>query len=145
MKVVVCGPYSPKPAGIEFVSLDELLAKADFVSLHVQLTNETHHLIDENRLSRMKDGAFLINPSRADIVDESALVKALRQGKIAGVAVDVYSREPPGENDLLSFDNVITTQHMSSQTSEVIERMGIIAAGNVIAVLSGVGEAKRIC
>jgi D-3-phosphoglycerate dehydrogenase len=145
MEVVICDPYATKPAGVKFVSMDELLKKADFVSLHVQLTDETYHLIGEERLSMMKDGAFLVNTSRADIVDEDALVKALRQGKPAGAAVDVYSTEPPVGSELLKLDNVVATPHMGSQTLEAIERMGIIAAENVIAVLCGVGEAKRIC
>ena len=108
-----------KEAGIEPVELDELMARADFVSLHARLTAENRHLIDARRLSLMKPTAYLINTSRAGLIDEAALVEALRAKKIAGAALDVYEHEPPQPDDpLLALDNVTLTPHMAGGSND---------------------------
>ena len=108
-----------KEAGIEPVELDELMARADFVSLHARLTAENRHLIDARRLALMKPTAYLINTSRAGLIDEAALVEALRAKKIAGAALDVYEHEPPQPDDpLLALDNVTITPHMAGGSND---------------------------
>lgn len=108
-----------KEAGIELVELDELMARADFVSLHARLTAENRHLIDARRLALMKPTAYLINTSRAGLIDEAALVEALRAQKIAGAALDVYEHEPPQPDDpLLALDNVTLTPHMAGGSND---------------------------
>ncbi len=99
------------------VGLDELFAKADFVTLHVPMTKETKHLVDQNRLAKMKKTAFLVNTSRGGVVDETALVSALKGGLIAGAALDVFETEPPS-GDILSAPNVVLTPHIGGQTEE---------------------------
>lgn len=108
-----------KEAGIDPVELDELMARADFVSLHARLTAENRHLIDARRLALMKPTAYLINTSRAGLIDEAALVEALRAKKIAGAALDVYEHEPPQPDDpLLALDNVTLTPHMAGGSND---------------------------
>lgn len=108
-----------KEAGIEPVELDELMARADFVSLHARLTAENRHLIDARRLALMKPTAYLINTSRAGLIDEAALVEALRAKKIAGAALDVYEHEPPQPDDpLLALDSVTLTPHMAGGSND---------------------------
>lgn len=108
-----------KEAGIEPVELDELMARADFVSLHARLTAENRHLIDARRLALMKPTAYLINTSRAGLIDEAALIEALRAKKIAGAALDVYEHEPPQPDDpLLALDNVTLTPHMAGGSND---------------------------
>lgn len=99
------------------VGLDELFTDADYVTLHVPMTEETRHLVDGNRLSKMKKTAFLINTSRGGVVDESALFLALRDGTIAGAALDVFEKEPPS-GIILSAPNTILTPHIGGQTDE---------------------------
>jgi phosphoglycerate dehydrogenase-like enzyme len=100
------------------VSLDELLAQADFVSCHVPLTPATRHLFNYERFSRMKPGAFFLNVARGEVVDEAGLVQALREKRIAGAALDVRHQEPPKPGELETFDNVILTPHIAAFTKE---------------------------
>ena len=123
--------------GARLVGLDELLARADFVSLHVPLTAETTHLIDARALSLMKPTSYLINTSRGPVVDESALVEALKAGRIAGAGLDVYEREPAMADGLADCENAVLLPHLGSATVETRARMSRIAADNVIAVLEG--------
>jgi glyoxylate reductase len=116
-------------------SLDELLASADVVSLHVSLDERTRHLIDESALERMKPTAVLVNTSRGPVVDEQALVGALRNGVIAGAALDVYEHEPQVEVELLSFENVVLSPHLGSATRETREAMGLLAVSALRALL----------
>jgi glyoxylate reductase len=119
------------------VSLDELLATADVVSLHCPLRPETHHLLDPSALGRMKPTAFLINTTRGAVVDEAALVDALRDGVIAGAGLDVYEREPIVHPGLLELENVVLLPHLGSATVETRTAMAVLAARNVVAVLGG--------
>ena len=117
--------------------LDRLLATSDVVSLHVPMTSDTHHLIDREALVNMKPSAYLINTSRGPVVDEDALVLALREGLIAGAALDVYEREPMVHSGLLGLSNVVLSPHLGSATHETRTAMADLAARNLMEVLSG--------
>ncbi len=115
--------------------LGALLSTADVVSLHCPLNRETHHMIDREALERMRPSAVLVNTARGPIVDEHALVAALREGVIAGAALDVYEHEPKVAEELLSLDNVVLTPHLGSATRETREAMGLLAVSALRAVL----------
>jgi glyoxylate reductase len=117
------------------VPLDALLATADVVSLHLPLTEESRHLIDGAALARMKPTAVLVNVSRGPIVDEEALVGALREGRIAGAALDVFEREPRVHSGLLELENVVLVPHLGSATQETREAMGMLCVEALRAVL----------
>ncbi len=123
--------------GARHVPLDELLARSDFVSLHVPLTDSTRHLIDARALARMKRSAYLINTSRGPVVDEAALVAALKAGTIAGAGLDVYEDEPRMAEGLADCPNTVLLPHLGSATIATRAAMSRIAAGNVLAVLQG--------
>lgn len=123
---------------IEYMDLDTLLSVSDIVSIHVPLTEDTYHLINEERLRKMKRTAYLINTARGPVVDTNALIKALREGWIAGAALDVFEQEPlPPDHPLTKLDNVVLTPHIASATIEARQRMAELAARNLIAVLKG--------
>ena len=111
--------------------LEQVLEEADFVSLHCPATAETRHLMDENRLGRMKPGAYLINTARGDVVDEAALVAALRSGRLAGAGLDVFEREPQVSPELLAMENVVLLPHLGSATRETRVAMGMRAVENL--------------
>ena len=115
--------------------LEPMLRRADVVSLHCPLTKETHHLIDRAALERMRPTAVLVNTARGQIVDERALVGALREGVIAGAALDVYEHEPEVSEELLALENVVLTPHIASATRETREAMGLLAVSALRAVL----------
>jgi glyoxylate reductase len=119
------------------VSLDELLVTSDVLSIHLALTPETRHLIDQRALARMKRSAYLINTARGPIVDEAALAWALRERLIAGAALDVFEREPDVYKDLLGLENVVLAPHLGSATREARTAMADLAVSNVLAVLEG--------
>jgi len=122
---------------VRLMPFDQLMAEADLVSLHVPLTRETHHLIDSRALAMAKPGLRLINVARGGIVDETALRSALRDGQVAGAALDVFEQEPPGENPLLSLPQVITTPHLGASTEEAQISVALEITDQVIAVLDG--------
>lgn len=123
--------------GAEHMPLDRLLATSDVVSLHCPLTPETHHLIDQKALTRMKRTAYLINTARGPVVDEAALAWALSERLIAGAALDVYEREPEVHPNLLALENVMLIPHIASATIETRTAMTDLAVSNVLAVLDG--------
>ncbi|EHP70230.1 phosphoglycerate dehydrogenase-like oxidoreductase [Metallosphaera yellowstonensis MK1] len=139
MRVLGYDPYvRDKIQGIEIVELEDLLRESDIITLHVPLTEETRGLIDRKRLSLVKDGAVLINASRGEIVDEGALVDALRSGKLMGAGLDVLNVEPPSpDNPLLQMENVIITPHIGGTTIEAFERGAESAIREVIRLLKG--------
>ena len=123
MKVVGHDPYAPTPDGVEPMALDDLLRRADFVSLHVPPTDETAGLLDRRRIGMMNQTAFLINAANAAVVDEPAIVGALREGAIAGAAFDVFESHPlPPSSPLLGLDNVVLTPHLGGATEETVRR-----------------------
>ncbi len=142
LKVLGFDPYltSERAAalGVELLSLDDLLRRADYVSLHCPLTDETRHLIGEKQLALMKPTAYLINVSRGPVVDQPALYQALVSGQIKGAAVDVLEQEPPAPDDpLLALDNFIVTPHVASWTTEALAQLRRETAQNVVVTLQG--------
>lgn len=131
------GPPVEQRLKAEFRSLEEILGEADFVTLHVALTPKTRHLIGREELRRMKKTAFLINASRGPVVDEKALVDALREGIIAGAGLDVYEDEPRVSPELLDMNVTLLLPHIGSATSETREKMARVAVENILAVLRG--------
>jgi glyoxylate reductase len=123
--------------GIAFAPLSDLLARADFVSVHVPLTGETRHLLDEGALRRMKQTAILVNTSRGPVVDEKALVKALQEGWIAGAGLDVYEEEPKLAPGLAECERAVLAPHLGSATLETRSRMAELAVDNLLAALEG--------
>ncbi|MCW4011749.1 MAG: D-glycerate dehydrogenase [Candidatus Bathyarchaeota archaeon] len=124
--------------GVEYRSMDEILAESDYVSLHVPLNNKTKHLIGETELKKMKNTAYLINTARGPVVDEMALTKALREKWIAGAGLDVLYEEPTNPNNpILELDNVIVAPHIGSATIETRLAMAMKAATNLTAALKG--------
>ena len=130
-------PDFEKETGARFVTKEALLKEADFLTLHVPLTPETRHYIGENELRMMKSTAVLINASRGPVVDEKALVAALREKRIWAAGLDVFENEPALEPGLAELDNVVVVPHIASATPGTRIAMGKIAAGNIIKVLSG--------
>ena len=130
-------PAEEKESSAEYTGLEALLAEADFVSLHVPLSEETRHLIGATELSRMKPTAYLINTARGPVVDEKALLAALQQGVIAGAGLDVYENEPALTPGLAEQANVVLLPHVGSATLETRTGMAAMAARNLIAGLSG--------
>jgi glyoxylate reductase len=122
---------------VEFVSLEELLSSSDFVTLHVPLAPETRHLIGAKELRMMKKTAYLVNAARGALVDERALVRALREKWIAGAALDVYENEPDLTPGLADLDNVVVVPHIGSASKATREKMAIMAATNLVAGLKG--------
>jgi len=141
MKVLVYSPHcteeKARKMGAELRSLEEIFREADFVSLHIPKTEETYHMIDERLLSLMKPTAYLINAARGGVVDEEALYKVLKEGKIAGAAIDVYEKEPPEKSPLFELENVVFTPHIGAATKEGQIRAGTICAEQILKVLDG--------
>lgn len=150
MKVVIYDPFIPRTRtsgrGLTIADdLEELLVQSDVVTIHVPLSAATHGLIDEARLRRMRKGATLIQTSRGGIVDETALVRVLVDGHLAGAAVDVFDREPPPPNHpLLALENVILSPHTSGLTSESVTRMSWASVNGVLDVLEGVSSTELL-
>jgi len=137
MKILITKRTPPPPEILkeleaEFVPLDELLRRSDIVSLHVPLTPQTHHRIGEREIQLMKDGAFIINTSRGAVIDEKALFKALKSGKLGGAALDVYEVEPPEDYSLMKLPNVICTPHIGAQTVEAQRAAATLLAQKIV-------------
>ena len=126
-----------REAGLTYVPYDQLLSESDFVSVHAPLTAETRHLVGQRELNLMKPTAFLVNTSRGPIVDEKALVRALKEKRIAGAGLDVYENEPKVEPELLAMQNVVLTPHLGSAVTELRESMANVVVDNILAVLEG--------
>lgn len=136
MTVIAHDPFLPDERAVELqvklLPLDQLLRLADVISLHLALTDETHHLINTERLAFMKPGAFLINTARGELVDEAALAAAVKEKRIAGAAIDVFAVEPlPADSPLRGIDRVILTPHLAASTAEAQERVAVETAAAV--------------
>jgi D-3-phosphoglycerate dehydrogenase len=142
MKIIAYDPYVSKERflqlGIERAQkLEDLLEVADFITVHLPKTKETIGLFGEREFAKMKDGVRLINTARGGIFQEKALLKALESGKVAGLSVDVYEREPCIDSPLFRFDQVVATPHLGASTIEAQDKAGIIIADQVVAALTG--------
>jgi D-3-phosphoglycerate dehydrogenase len=141
MEVVAFDPFldpdqGPR-LGVELLHLDELLGRADVVTLHTPLTDQTRDLLNATRLARMKPGALLVNCSRGGVVDEAALLRALEAGGLGGAALDVFAEEPPKDLALVRHPKVVATPHLGAQTAEAQERTSTETAQMVLAALEG--------
>ena len=124
--------------GVRFVELEELLARADVVSLHVKLTPDSHHLIGARELAAMKEGALLLNGARGDVLDIDALCASLNSGRLGGAGLDVFPQEPlPADHPILECEQVVLTPHAADQTPEGVDLLNGGAVDNVLAFLSG--------
>jgi lactate dehydrogenase-like 2-hydroxyacid dehydrogenase len=121
----------------EFVSFERILFESDFITLHVPLTAQTHHLFGTKTFAQMKPTAYVVNTSRGPVVDEAALLEAIKSGKIAGAALDVFEFEPKVSPELLALKNVVVTPHIGSASLETRTKMALVAADNVIALFEG--------
>jgi D-3-phosphoglycerate dehydrogenase len=150
MSLLVCDPYIPAShvtaLGGRWVSLEELFAESDFVTLHCPLDSETRHMVGARQLSLMKRSAYLVNLARGGVVDEDALGRCLSERRIAGAAVDVMETEPPPrDHPLLALDNVILSPHIGGATREAAKRGEWGAAEEVVRVLEGKSPRNPVC
>lgn len=142
MKVIVYSPHCTDEKackmGATKKDFQDLLKQSDFVSLHIPHTKDSHYLLNEKTFGLMKTGAYLINVARGGVVDENALYKSLKDGKLAGAAVDVFEQEPPSkDNKLMSLDNVILSPHLGASTKEAQIQAGTVCADQMNKVLNG--------
>ncbi len=133
MTVVAYDPYVKEIDGIKLVTLDELLAQADYISLHLPKTKESSNMIGAEQFAKMKNGVRIVNCARGGIVSEDALYEALTSGKVAGAALDVFNEEPPTDWKLMKLDNVIASPHIGAATKEAQGRVGAEVAEKLIA------------
>lgn len=150
MKIIFSDPYPPPQNVVDSLnavardSVDEVLQEADFVSLHCPGGKETYHLINSERLALMKPAAFLINSARGDVIDLSALIKALNEGTIAGAGLDVFEGEPAVPDALLAMENVVLFPHLGSATIETRVEMGMRVIENIKAFFDGNEPRDRV-
>ncbi len=135
MNVIAYDPFlsedKAKATGIRKVSLDELFAQSDFITIHTPMTAETKGVINSKTISRMKDGVRIINCARGGIINEADLYEAVKSGKVAGAALDVFEKEPPENNPLLTLDNVVCTPHLGASTEEAQENVAVAVAEQI--------------
>jgi len=139
MKVIVFDPNISsehiEKAGFEYVSLDQLYERSDYITIHVPKMEATTDLLDTDAFAKMKDGVMVINCARGGIINEADLYDAIQSGKVAGAALDVFSTEPPGEHPLLTLEQVIATPHLGASTKEAQTNVAVAAANQIIAYL----------
>lgn len=142
MKIIYSDPRrlpadEEKTLGAEYRGFEDLLREADYVSLHPQLSPETRHLMSDAQFALMKPTAFVVNTSRGPVIDEAALVRAMKAKKIAGAGLDVYEHEPQVSPDLVAMPNVVLTPHLGSAVLELREGMAHVVVDNTIALIEG--------
>ena len=129
MRVIAHDPFIAKPVaddlGAELVTLDDLFARSDYLSLHIPSTDKTRHIVNAKRLSQAKKGIRIVNTARGDLIDEVALTEAIQTGHVGGAALDVFAVEPPANKQLQTFENVIATPHIAASTREAQENVGL--------------------
>jgi len=148
MKVIGYDPYMTEEMahslGVSLVSLDEIYAESDIITVHTPMTPETKHLINAETIARMKDGVRLVNCARGGIINEADLLEALRSGKVAAAALDVFETEPPVDNPLLTLNNVIVTPHLGASTNEAQVNVAVMVANQMVEYLkTGVAKNAR--
>src|SRR5512140_3309310 len=140
MNVIGYAPYiseeNAKEMGIEKVDLPALFIRSDFITFHTPITAETRNIVNKKTIATMKDGVRIINCARGGIVNETDLFDALKSGKVAGAALDVFEKEPPVDNPLLTLDNVICTPHLGAATEEAQENVAVAIAEQVVDYLT---------
>ena len=141
MSVIACNPQITdeqiRQRGAEPVSLDDLYARSDYITLHLPYTEQTRGMLGEAAFTHMKDGVRIVSTARGGIIDEAALLAALKGGKVAGVALDVFAQEPHGLTELISHPHVIGTPHIGAQTAEAQARASVDIAEEVLSALQG--------
>lgn len=141
MSIMAYDPYIDKDYteknGITACELDELLSKSDFISLHLPYMESTHHIIDKRAIDLLKPGAIIVNTARGGLIDEEAAYLALRIGKLGGLGLDAFEKEPPEDSPLFELDNVVVTPHIGAHTAEAVINMGMMAVKSTIDVLKG--------
>ncbi|MFT5195172.1 MAG: D-3-phosphoglycerate dehydrogenase [Cellvibrionaceae bacterium] len=141
MKVVAADPYVSADAasdlGVELLPLDELLSRADLITLHAIVTDETKEMINADAIAKMKDGVMLVNVARGKLIDENALADALKSGKVAAAGLDVFYSEPPTDSPLIGLSNVTHTPHLGASSKEAQAAVGIQIVEQVLKVLNG--------
>lgn len=142
MQIIAYDPFLTKEGaqklGVSKATVDEVCAEADFITVHTPLTKETRHLLSDAQFQNMKNGVRVVNCARGGIIDEAALYEAIRNGKVAAAALDVYESEPPAESPLLQLDEVITTPHLGASTAEAQENVAVTVSEEVLHVLRDV-------
>lgn len=145
MNVVAYDPFfnenAAKELGVKRASFDEVITDADIISLHLPCTNETYHIINSDAFNKMKRSAVIINTARGDLIDENALIDALKNQRINGAGLDVYSHEPIHESPLFELKNVVLMPHCSANTVEAAMKMGLMAVENAHRALNGLEDA----
>lgn len=121
-----------KNNNIEYVSLEKVIKEADFISLHLPLNDNTKNLISDSEFDMMKETAVIVNTARGGIIDESALVRALKSNKIWGAGIDVFEKEPPEEKEIIELDNIVIGSHCAASTLEAIDNMSLMSTENLI-------------
>ena len=148
MKVVAYDPFIDreyaKANGIAVADFDVLIREADFLSLHLPLTEQTRHIISADAMRAMKKGAFIVNTSRGSLIDEAAAYGLLKEGRLGGLGLDVYEAEPPGASPLFELENVVVTPHTAAHTVEATQAMADMSVQNLIDALSGKGCANTV-
>jgi len=142
MRILFTDPLRPPEEWLQKtqakqVSLEDLLSSSDFISLHLPLNDETRNILDSARIGLLKPSAFVINAARGGLLDEKALFEALKNGRIAGAAIDTFNLEPPDSSQFTELDNFIATPHIGSATYQTTLRMGWLATQNALCVLKG--------
>lgn len=141
MTVLAYDPYLDKAFaqqhGIQAMDLDDLLSNSDVVSLHVPLNEQTHHMVSAERIAAMRQGAIIINTARGGLIDEEAAAKAIQSGHLRGLGLDAFEQEPLKDSPLIGLPHVVFTPHTGAHTAEAVQKMGMMAAENVIQVLRG--------
>jgi len=141
MRTIAYDPYLPPniaaERGIELTTMEAVLLDADFLSIHAALTNETRHMIGAKQLALLKKSAYIVNCARGEIIDEAALAASVKNGEIAGAALDVFEKEPPTGSPILAVENTSLTPHLGASTREAQVRVGETVAEDVLRVLAG--------
>ena len=141
MQIVAFDPFiteeKAKQLGITLAPLEQVLREGDFITVHTPLTNETRNLIDEDEFKIMKPGVRIVNCARGGIINEAALARAVSEGKVAGAAVDVFTKEPPTGNPLLEPDKIITTPHLGASTAEAQVNVALAVADQILTIAKG--------